>query len=184
MNILGITSIWTDVQWDKIFKPQTPILEIIARGTAVYLVLFLLLRVVLKREAGTIGITDLLVIVLLADAAQNAMAGGYSAVPDGLLLVGVIVFWAYAIDWLGKHVKRLRPLLHPAALPLIRDGRMLRRNMAHELLTEEELMSAIRLEGLESLAQVKAAYMEGDGRISVIPCKHEETHRPPERRAE
>ena len=60
--------------------------------------MFALLRFVLKREAGTLAITDLLVVVLIADAAQNAMADDYRSVPDGLLLVATIVFWSYALD--------------------------------------------------------------------------------------
>nr|MBP7571903.1 DUF421 domain-containing protein [Acidobacteriota bacterium] len=73
------------VDWGRVFAFDTPWLEIVVRGTAIYLGLFLLLRLVLKRQAGTVGITDLLVIVLIADAAQNAMADDYRSVPDGLL---------------------------------------------------------------------------------------------------
>lgn len=60
------------VEWAKMLIPDTPLLEIFLRGSIVYLALFFLLRVVLKRESGTLGITDLLVVVLIADAAQNA----------------------------------------------------------------------------------------------------------------
>lgn len=70
---MSLTQLWSSVNWAKLFQPETPILEIVARGAVVYLAL--LLRVVLKRQAGTLCITDLLVVVLLADAAQNAMAG-------------------------------------------------------------------------------------------------------------
>ncbi len=169
--------------WSKAFVPQMPLLEIVARGTAVYLVLFILLRVVLKREAGTVGVTDLLVIVLLADAAQNAMAGTYTTIGDGLLLVLVIVFWAVALNWLAFRFPRLRPLIQPPALKLVNEGRVLRKNMARELVTEEELVSAVRLEGLESVEQVKAAYIEGDGRISIIPRDGKQRHHAPERRS-
>src|SRR3954451_9354077 len=62
------------------------------RGTLIYLCLFLLLRLVLKRQAAGVAITDLLVIVLIADAAHNAMADIYRSVSDGVFLVAVIVF--------------------------------------------------------------------------------------------
>jgi uncharacterized membrane protein YcaP (DUF421 family) len=52
---------------------------------------------------------------------------------------------------------------------LIKDGRLQRRNMRHELVTEEELMSHLRQQGIAELTQVKEAYMEGDGQISIIP---------------
>jgi uncharacterized membrane protein YcaP (DUF421 family) len=156
------------VDWVQLFKPDTPPLEMIVRGSIVYLSLFSLLRFVLRREAGTIAMSDLLVIVLIADAAQNAMAGSYNSIPDGLLLVATIVFWSFALDWLAYHVPWMARFLHPPPLPLVRDGRLLRRNMRRELITEDELMSQLRQQGVENLESVQRASMEGDGRISVI----------------
>lgn len=156
------------VEWAKLLIPDTPLLEIFLRGSIVYLALFFLLRVVLKRESGTLGITDLLVVVLIADAAQNAMADDYTSVPDGILLVATIIFWSYALNWLGYRFPRIQRFVHPEPLPLIRDGRLLHRNMRQELVTEDELRSQLRLQGVEDPAEVKMAYMEGDGRVSVI----------------
>jgi uncharacterized membrane protein YcaP (DUF421 family) len=170
-----------DIDWEAILHLQTPALEIVLRGTAVYLALFLLLRLVLKREAGTLAITDLLVVVLIADAAQNAMADDYRSLPDGLLLVGTIAFWSWALNWLGFRFPRFQRLVHPLPLPLIRDGRMLRRNLAKELITDDEMMSQLRLQGVDDLSDVKAAYLEGDGRISVVqrePTQHSAPERP------
>jgi len=149
------------------------LLEIVLRGTCVYLALFVLLRVVLKRETGGMSVTDLLVVVLIADAAQNAMAGDYTSVPDGLLLVATIIFWSYALNWLGHRFPRIERFIHPPPLPLIENGRMLHAKMREELITEDELKSQLRLQGVQDPGQVKGAYMEGDGRISVIT--HEQT---------
>ncbi len=157
-----------DVDWKTLLVPETSVLELFIRGTAVYLVLFVLLRAVLKRESGAVGITDLLVLVLIADAAQNALADGYRSVPEGLLLVGVLVFWAYFLDWLGFRFPRVEKLIKPPRLPLVRDRRLVRENMAKELLIEEELQSQLRLQGVEDLDEVRAAYMEPDGRVSVL----------------
>jgi hypothetical protein len=78
-----------NIDWAKVFSPDTPILEIIVRGTVTYISLFMLLRVILRRESGgSIGITDMLVIVLLADASQNAMSGGYHSLSDGCSFSG------------------------------------------------------------------------------------------------
>jgi uncharacterized membrane protein YcaP (DUF421 family) len=156
------------VDWRSIFVPDTPILEIVVRGTLVYLALFLILRVVLKREAGGISITDILVVVLIADAAQNAMAGDYKSLPDGVLLVGVLVFWSFALDWLAFHVPAFGRFVHPPPLPLVRDGRILRRNLRKELVSEDELMSMLREQGVSELADVAEAHLEGDGKVSVI----------------
>jgi uncharacterized membrane protein YcaP (DUF421 family) len=159
---------FTSVDWGGVFIPQTPLLEIFVRGTIVYFAIFALLRFVLKRQSGSVGVTDLLVVVLIADAAQNAMAGNYKSVPDGLLLVSTIIFWSWFIDWLGDHIPAVGRLVHPPPQPLVRDGKLLRRNMRKELITEEELMSQLREQGVDDIRKVKSAYEEGDGRISVM----------------
>lgn len=169
------------MDWEKIFVPSVPVLEIFLRGTIVYLTLFFLLRFTLKRESGTIGMSDLLVIVLIADAAQNAMANDYHSISDGLLLVAVIIFWSYFLDWFAFRFPNWGKLIHPIPLPLVEDGVLLPQNLRKELITREELMGQIRIQGVEELSQVKKAFMESDGRISVIKHQGEtagQTRRP------
>ncbi len=156
------------VDWKSLFVPQTPLLEIFARGTIVYLGIFILLRLVLKREAGQLGIADVLVIVVLADAAQNAMSGGYKAITDGMLLVAVIIFWSYMINWLAYHSKTLGRFIYPPPLLLIKDGEVIRKNMRKELITLDKLKSILREHDIEDLSEVKEAYMESEGRISIV----------------
>jgi uncharacterized membrane protein YcaP (DUF421 family) len=162
---------WLNLDWRVIFMPSTSPVEIFVRGTIMYLALFVMLRVVLVRQAGAVGITDLLVVVLLADAAQNGLAGGYESIADGLLLVATIIGWSYALDWLGYHVPAFQRFVRPPALLLVKDGQKQRRNMRHELITDEELMSMLREQGVDDLAKVKQAFMEGDGRLSVITAE-------------
>jgi uncharacterized membrane protein YcaP (DUF421 family) len=155
------------IDWRSVFFPSVGVGEIFLRGTIIYLFLFFILRL-LRREAGAIGISDLLLVVLIADAAQNAMSSDYKSIADGLILVGSIAFWSYFLDWLGYRFPRVRRLLRPPPLPLVKDGRMQRRNMRQEMITEDELMGHLRENGIERIEEVKKAYLEGDGRISVI----------------
>jgi uncharacterized membrane protein YcaP (DUF421 family) len=156
------------VNWRQTLFPSTPLLEIFLRGTAVYLALFLFLRFILKREYAALGVTDILVIVLIADAAQNAMADNYHSVADGLLLVLVIIGWAYALDRLAFRFPVVARVVKPRPLPLVKDGHMQRRNMRQELITEDELWAHLRRQGVDDLQKVKLAVMESDGTISVI----------------
>jgi uncharacterized membrane protein YcaP (DUF421 family) len=155
------------IDWKAVFVPTVSLLEIVLRGTLVYLLLFFVLRV-LRREAGALGISDLLVVVLIADAAQNAMSSEYKSVTEGAVLVGTIIAWDYSLDWLGFRFPAMGRLLRPAALPLVKDGRALRQNMRKEMISMEELMSQLREQGVEHLSEVKKCYLEGDGHISVI----------------
>ncbi len=156
------------IDWQEMFIPVHSIPEIILRGTMTYIMLFLILRFLLKRQTGVIGVADLLVIVLIADAAQNAMANEYKSITEGTLLVLTIVFWNYAIDWLGFRFPAFQRLTRPPPLLLIDDGKMLPRNMRQEMITTEELMSQLRQQGIADPTKVKKAFIEGDGRISII----------------
>jgi len=142
--------------------------ELMLRGSVVFWFLFLVFRLVLRRDVGAMGITDFLFVVLLGDAAQNAMIGDATSPSDGLLLVSTLVFWNFAIDYATSRSPRLERLLASTKLCLVRDGRMLRRNMRREFITTEELMSKVREVGLDDLAKVKAMYLESDGEVSVI----------------
>ena len=157
------------MDWKSIFLPDVPLLEIILRGSVMYITLFVLLRLVLKRQTGSLRMTDLLLITLIADASQNAMAGAYTSIPNGIVLASTIIFWSYTFDWLGYRFEWFRRLTEPSPLPLIQDGKLLRRNLRQELITEDEVKSQLREQGLEDWAQVKEAFMESDGHISVIP---------------
>jgi uncharacterized membrane protein YcaP (DUF421 family) len=157
----------SQIDWQSVFIPSLHLGEIVLRGTVVYLFLFVLLRL-LRRGAGAIGISDLLVVVLIADAAQNAMASEYKSITEGLVLVTTIVFWDYFLDWLGYRFPPVRRLLRPSPLLLIKDGRIQRHNLRREMITEEELIEHLREQGVESVAEVKESHIEGDGHISVI----------------
>lgn len=143
-------------------------LELVLRGTVVYWFLFLLFRFVLRRDVGSLGIADVLVLVLIADASQNAMAGGYESITDGCILVATIAAWNYALDWASFHFPRIRKFVEPAPLLLVKKGRLLRRNMRAELITPDELWAKLRQRGVKDLSEVEAAYIESDGEISVL----------------
>jgi uncharacterized membrane protein YcaP (DUF421 family) len=151
--------------------PSVPVAEIIIRGSLMYLGLFTLLRVILKRNAGSVGVADLLVVVLLADAAQNGMAGEYKSIFDGLLLVIVILFWTVTLDWLSYRFRFLHNLVSPTPLPLIRGGRLIPVNLRREFITREELMAELRGQGVGRIEDVALACLEGSGHISVVKRK-------------
>jgi uncharacterized membrane protein YcaP (DUF421 family) len=179
----ALTNLWVNINWQELFVPSISVLELILRGSLVYLVLFSVLRLLPTRQLGTLGIPDLLVVVLFAEAAQNAMATNYTSITEGAILVGTVIFWSYFLNWLAYHFPPLQRFLNPPPLPLVQNGRMLHRNMRQELITEDELMSQLRQQGVESLAEVKAAYMEADGSISII-ADNSQTPPTPEQQAQ
>lgn len=156
------------VDWHQVFWPTTPPLEMVIRGTVVYLVLFTLMRVIPRREVGSTGITDLLFLVLLADAAQKAMSGQYVSLPDGLLLVGTIVTWVVLLDAAAYRWRWVAKLIQPKAMLIIRQGQLQRRVMRRELITESELLGELHKRGIHDLEQVERAWVEHDGQVSIV----------------
>jgi len=156
-----------EIDWEALLVPSGSLAEIVVRGTLVYLVLFVAMRFLPRREIGGMGAADILMIVIVADAVQEAMSGGYESVTEGLLLAGVIFFWSTLIDWVDYkfpdlHIAEARPKL------IIRKGKLLHDNMKRDKLSEDEVMAQLRMHGIDSPADVEAAYLEGDGHFSVL----------------
>lgn len=153
-----------------LFRILVPVWEIVLRGTVVYAFLFVTFRFVIRRDVGAVGIADMLLIVLVADASQNAMSGTYTTVSEGLVLVATLIGWNFLLDWLAFRSTFIRRFVQPGALLLVSKGCLLRRNLRREFITEDELWAWLREQGIEQLSQVKAAYLEADGNFSVIRC--------------
>jgi len=151
-----------------LFQVHVPVPELVLRGTLVYWLLFCIFRFVLRRDVGAVGIADILLLVVVADAAQNAMSGGYDTFAEGAILVLTIVAWNWLLDLLSYHFLLVRRFATPPRLTLVRAGVLQRRNMRREYITLDELHEKLREQGIDKLADVKAAYLEGDGQISVI----------------
>lgn len=146
-------------------------LEIVVRGTVMYWALFLMFRFLVRRDIGSLGIADLLVVVIVADAAQNGMAGKGEGVADAMLLVATLIAWNRLIDLLAYHFPTFRRFAEARKILLVRDGTKLDENLRRESITDEELEAKYREQGVEKLEQIKALYLEADGKVSVIKKK-------------
>jgi uncharacterized membrane protein YcaP (DUF421 family) len=144
------------MNWHELFALQGSPLEPIIRGTIMYLALFL-----------AVGMSDILLVVIIADAAESGLSGEAKSVSYALLVVGTIFAWNWFIDWLNFHVPALHGLLEPPPLPLIEHGRIL----PHEYVTLDELKSKLREHGITDPSEVEKAFMEPDGEVSVIRKK-------------
>lgn len=151
-----------------LFRFEMSPLELVVRGTAMYWFLFLLFRFVLRRDPGSIAIADVLLLVLIADASQDAMTGGYRTIAEGMVVVATIAGWNYLLDWSCYRFDAVRRFVEPKPLLLVRRGRILRENLRKELLTIDDLLSKLRANGIDDVSKVKSAHMEADGQISVV----------------
>jgi uncharacterized membrane protein YcaP (DUF421 family) len=135
-------------------------------------------RFVMRRDVGAIGIADVLLVVIIADAAQNAMDDDYQSITEGIVVVGTLIMWNVVTNWMSFKFRPFERFAEPPPLLLIRDGRTLERNLRREMMTRDELLSKLREQGVERTQEVRWAYMESDGQISVRKYKDDGRHEP------
>lgn len=156
------------MDWAALFDPSLPIAVSIVRGTVVFLALTVLMRITGQREAGALAITDLLVVVLVAEAVAHGLVSDSTTVTDGLIVVAVVLAWSVALDALAYRFPGFRKVLKPDRRPLILDGEINWRRMRREFLTREELEAQLRLHGIQRVEDVERAYLEPSGMISAF----------------
>jgi uncharacterized membrane protein YcaP (DUF421 family) len=156
------------VDWGTVFNIDLPVLEIFVRGSIMYLAVFTILRFSGRRLMGELAMVDFIFVLFLAIVADRAMMGNQSSIGSGITLLGTIVFWNYMLNWLAYRIPRLERLVAPPPLLIIQDGRLLYRNMRREFLTEDELRSNLRGQGYEDVLNIRRAFVEPDGNISVF----------------
>ena len=144
--------------------------------------LMLTFRFVLRRGIGSLGIADVLFIVLIADASQNAMAGEYKSITDGLVLIGTLIFWNVVLDWAAYRSPMLRRFLQPSSLPLIRNGKWIRQNLKTQWITTDEILSKLRERGIDDIGIVRLATLEPDGELGVRKTTAEDVEAPTPRK--
>lgn len=154
--------------WMDFLVPSLPVAELFVRGTITFLALTLLLRVVGRREAGGLGLTDLLVVLLMVDAASTGLSGDASTLGDSAVLVLSILLWSVAVDALSYRWPRLGAVFKAPSRRLIDDGTLDRRTMRRELMNEAEVQTQLRLHGIEDIDNVEHAYIEPNGMVSIV----------------
>jgi uncharacterized membrane protein YcaP (DUF421 family) len=150
------------------------LLSVALRTAIVYVVLVTVVRVVGKREAGQLSTLDLVVLLVISNAVQNAMVGENVTLIGGLLAAAVILFLDWSLHKLNDRFPRLREVVEGEPVLLVRDGEILDDNLSSEGLSVRELGIALRQNGLLTVAEARFVYLETNGQISVIPRRDDE----------
>lgn len=154
----------------ELFQTEVPVAELVLRASVLYLGILFLLRIMPRRTGGEMATMDLLFIVLIAEATTHSM-GGYSSITEGFIVILTLIAWNFTLNSLSYYIPFVEKLVSSPPLQVVRDGKLLRRNMRREFLTEEELLEHLRREGIEDIKDVRFAYVEADGQISFISKK-------------
>lgn len=143
-------------------------MDIVIRAVFAFLLVFLITRIVGRRELGTLEPFDLILLVVLGDLIQQGVTQSDYSVTGMTLAVGTITLMTVLVSYLSFRFRRLRPLLDGEPIVMVQDGKVLDRNLKRERLTEEEVAMEARLQQIDSLDKVAWAILEKGGQISFI----------------
>ena len=160
-----------------LFVPDISVLEKIFRSGVVYLFLLVAFRITGKRQVGQLTPFDLVLLLLISNVVQNAVIGNDNSLGGGLLGAATILILNYVVVDLAYRSKRLRRILETSPTILIHNGKILHDNLVRERVTMDDLLAALRRNGVADPSHVRVAMLEENGGISVIP----HTGAPPDR---
>lgn len=143
--------------------------EFIVRGAVVYVSVIGMLRLTGKRQTGQLEPFDLVLLLVLSNAVQNSMNGGDNSITGGLILAATLVGLNWLTGWITFKSRKAEILIEGTPALLIHNGKVHEKALDREKLSRAELMTALRKEGCASVNEVRAAFLESDGSISVIP---------------
>ncbi|HET7486919.1 MAG TPA: YetF domain-containing protein [Acidimicrobiales bacterium] len=146
------------------------LLGIVGRTVAVYAAVLVGLRIGGRRELGQLTPFDLVVILLVANAVQNAMVGSDTTLQGGLVAAATLLILNAVVARARLYSPRVRELVEGVPVVLVQEGRVIEANLKKEGITEEELLAAVREHGsVDELSHVAMAVLEADGSVSVVP---------------
>jgi uncharacterized membrane protein YcaP (DUF421 family) len=143
-------------------------MDIVIRAAVIFVFVFLLTRMVGRRELNSLEPFDLILLVVVGDLVQQGVTQNDESLTGALLAISTIGLLTVALSYLAFRFKRLRPVLNGEPIVLVEDGELVESNLRRQRLTQEEIGAEARLEGISSLEEVRWAILETNGQISFV----------------
>ncbi|HEX3332186.1 MAG TPA: YetF domain-containing protein [Gaiellales bacterium] len=143
-------------------------MDLVLRAVAMFVFLFVLTRIIGKRELGSLQPFDLLLLIILGDALQQGMTQDDYSITGAVLIVGTFASLQVLLSWLSFRFPRTRPILEGEPIIVIQNGEPIARNLRRERLTVDDLTEGARRQGIAHLADVHFAILETDGTLSFL----------------
>ena len=154
--------------FDKMFPLETHWLQLVLRGVLTYIFLLFMLRISGKRQVGQLAPFDLVLLLVLSNAVQNAMNAGDNSFTAGVVSATTLIACNWLMSRMTKRSKRMEAIVEGRPVVLVHDGKVRDGAMEAEQITHHELMAALRAGGCAHLADVHFAVLENSGHISVV----------------
>jgi uncharacterized membrane protein YcaP (DUF421 family) len=143
-------------------------MDLVIRAAVVFVFVFLVTRVVGRRELSQLEPFDLILLVVVGDLVQQGVTQSDESVTGALTVISTIALLSVAVSWVSFRSKRLRVVTEGDPIVLVQDGRPIERNMRRERITLEDIEQEARQAQITSVADLRWAILEDDGRISCI----------------
>jgi uncharacterized membrane protein YcaP (DUF421 family) len=148
-------------------------IRIIGSTLAVYLFIIIALRIFGKKELAQLSVVDLVFILLISNAVQNAMVGPDATLLGGLVAASTLFLVNYLLKYLQYRFPHFSKAVQGDATMLVYQGKIIESHMKKAKISTDELMEAVREHGVKSVREVDLAIMEVDGSISVLSDKYQ-----------
>lgn len=148
--------------------PEISILEKILRSAIVYVFLLVAFRLLGKRQVGQLTPFDLIVLLIISNVLQNAMIGPDNSLTGGLIGATTVLGLNWIVARVTMKSRKLERLVEGVPTILVHHGHVIEENLKRELISREELLSALRKQGVFNLSDVKVAMLEESGALSVL----------------
>jgi uncharacterized membrane protein YcaP (DUF421 family) len=143
-------------------------MDLVARTVVIILFVFLLTRVVGRRELSSLEPFDVILLVVVGDLVQQGITQSDDSVTGSTIVLATVALLTVGISYLSFRVPRLRPLLEGEPIILVVDGEPIDRNLRRERLTMDDLLAEARAQQIASLGEVRFAVLETSGKISFL----------------
>jgi len=144
-------------------------MDLVIRATVVFFFVFLVTRVVGRRELSQLEPFDLILLVVVGDLVQQGVTQSDESVTGALIVIATIALLSIAVSWVSFRSRRVRVITEGEPIVLMQDGRPIERNMRRERITLEDIQEEARQAQIASVAELRWAILEDGGRISCIP---------------
>lgn len=148
-------------------------LEVVLRATLIYFFAQVVMRLIGRKELGRYSNFDVALLFLVTVALRRSMVRDDDSLTTAFVALATLGAWDRFFSWLSSRSRKAAQVLEGTPVELVRDGKLLERNMRKSLISKEELLSRLRSQGTESLRRVRAAYMEPDGKVTFLMKKDE-----------
>jgi uncharacterized membrane protein YcaP (DUF421 family) len=144
-------------------------MDLVIRATIVFFFIFLVTRIVGRRQLSDLEAFDLILLVVLGDLVQQGITQSDESVTGTLIVISTIALLSVGVSWISFRSRPLRRLTEGEPIVLVQDGRPIERNMRRERITIEDIQQEARQCEITSVADLRWAILENDGKISCIP---------------